>query len=157
MHQHLVGFLDALARMAADDDLVVSRPGHRAAVAAEKTCKPVKWVADRTEHFLGDAHGRDNVTTAKLALDEGGRFLGLDVDLICDMGAYLSTYAPYIPYIGALMLPGVYDFPLCCVRIRGVYTNTVPVDAYRGAGRPEASYVLERLVDAVSALARSVR
>ncbi len=118
-----------------------------AAFAAKLTGRPVTWIADRTEHFLGDTHGRDNITTARLALDKDGRFLALDVDLIADMGAYLSTYAPYIPYIGAGMLPGVYDFPSCFIQVRAAYTNTVPVDAYRGAGRPEASYVTERLVD----------
>src|SRR5262249_39841766 len=118
-----------------------------AAVAAEQLGKPVKWVAERAEHFLGDAQGRDNITTARLALDDKNRFLALDVDLIADMGAYLSCYGPFIPFIGAGMSPGVYDIPVCHVRIRGVYTNTVPVDAYRGAGRPEAAYVIERLVD----------
>lgn len=118
-----------------------------AALAAKTVGRPVKWVADRSEHFLADTHGRDNITTARLALDERGRFLALDVDLIADMGAYLSTYAPYIPYVGAPMLPGVYDIPVCFIRVRAAYTNTVPVDAYRGAGRPEASYVIERLVD----------
>jgi carbon-monoxide dehydrogenase large subunit len=121
-----------------------------AAVAAKKTGKPVKWIADRTEHFLGDTQGRDNITTARLALNADGRFLALDVDTVADMGAYLSTYAPYIPYIGAAMLPGVYDIPTCFIRVRAAYTNTVPVDAYRGAGRPEASYVIERLVDAAA-------
>ena len=118
-----------------------------AAVAAKRLREPVTWIADRSEHFLGDAQGRDNVTTARLALDERHRFLALDVDLIADMGAYLSQFAPYIPYLGAGMSPGVYDIPACHVRVRGVYTNTVPVDAYRGAGRPEAAYVIERLVD----------
>jgi carbon-monoxide dehydrogenase large subunit len=118
-----------------------------AAFAARRLKRPVKWVADRSEHFLGDAQGRDNVTTAKLALDADGRFLALDVDLVADMGAYLSLYAPFIPFIGAGMSPGVYDIPVCHVRVRGVFTNTVPVDAYRGAGRPEAAYVIERLVD----------
>src|SRR5215467_3298670 len=118
-----------------------------AAVAAKRLHRPVKWVADRTEHFLGDAHGRDNVTTAKLALDDKGRFLALSIDTACDMGAYLNCFAPYIPYVGAVMLPGVYDFAACYIRIQAAYTNTVPVDAYRGAGRPEAAYVLERLVD----------
>lgn len=118
-----------------------------AAVAAKAIGRPVKWVADRSEHFLADTQGRDNITTARLALDEKGKFLALDVDLIADMGAYLSTYAPYIPYVGAPMLPGVYDIPVCFIRVRAAYTNTVPVDAYRGAGRPEASYVIERLVD----------
>jgi carbon-monoxide dehydrogenase large subunit len=118
-----------------------------AALAAKTIGRPVKWVSDRSEHFLADTQGRDNITTARLALDEKGRFLALDVDLIADMGAYLSTYAPYIPYVGAPMLPGVYDIPVCFIRVRAAYTHTVPVDAYRGAGRPEASYVIERLVD----------
>jgi carbon-monoxide dehydrogenase large subunit len=121
-----------------------------AALAAQKLARPVRWVADRTEHFLGDAQGRDNITTAKLALDARGRFLALDIDIVADMGAYLSAYAPYIPYLGAGMSPGVYDIPACCVRLRAAYTNTVPVDAYRGAGRPEAAYVIERLVDAAA-------
>jgi aerobic carbon-monoxide dehydrogenase large subunit len=121
-----------------------------AAVAAKAIGRSVKWVAERGDHFLGDAQGRDNVTTARLALDDKNRFLALDVDLVADMGAYLSCYGPFIPFIGAAMSPGVYDFPACHVRIRGVYTNTVPVDAYRGAGRPEASYVIERLVDAAA-------
>ncbi|MBV9556988.1 MAG: xanthine dehydrogenase family protein molybdopterin-binding subunit, partial [Pseudolabrys sp.] len=121
-----------------------------AAVAAEKLRKPVKWVCERSEHFLADSHGRDNITTAKLALDDKGRFTGLDIDIISDMGAYLSAYAPYIPYLGAGMASGVYDIPATHVRVRGVFTNTVPVDAYRGAGRPEASYLIERLVDAAA-------
>jgi aerobic carbon-monoxide dehydrogenase large subunit len=117
------------------------------AVAAQRLGRPIKWVAERSEHFLGDTHGRDNLTTAKLALDAQGRFLALDVDLIADMGAYLSIYAPFIPFIGAGMSPGLYDIPACRVRVRGVFTNTIPVDAYRGAGRPEAAYMIERLVD----------
>jgi carbon-monoxide dehydrogenase large subunit len=121
-----------------------------AAVAAQRLRAPVTWIADRSEHFLGDAQGRDNLTTARLALDRRHRFLALDVDLVADMGAYLSMYAPFIPYIGAGMSPGIYDIPACHVRVRGVYTNTVPVDAYRGAGRPEAAYVIERLVDAAA-------
>jgi carbon-monoxide dehydrogenase large subunit len=118
-----------------------------AALAARRLRRAVKWVCDRSEHFLADAQGRDNITTARLALDGDGRFLGLDVDLIADMGAYLSCYAPFIPFIGAGMSPGVYDIPACHVRVRGAFTNTVPVDAYRGAGRPEAAYVIERLAD----------
>src|SRR5262249_10239993 len=118
-----------------------------AALAAKKLRQPVKWISERSEHFLADSQGRDNVTTAKLALDGNDRFLALDVDLVADMGAYLSCYGPFIPFIGAGMSPGVYDIPACHIRIRGVYTNTVPVDAYRGAGRPEAAYVIERLVD----------
>jgi aerobic carbon-monoxide dehydrogenase large subunit len=118
-----------------------------AAVAARRLERPVRWIADRSEHFLADAQGRDNITTAKLALDGEGHFLALDVDLIADMGAYLSCYAPFIPSIGAGMSPGVYDIPVCHVRVRGAFTNSIPVDAYRGAGRPEAAYVIERLVD----------
>jgi aerobic carbon-monoxide dehydrogenase large subunit len=120
------------------------------AVAAQRIKRPVKWVADRAEHFLGDTQGRDNITLAKLALDEEGRFLALKVDTVADMGAYLSCYGPFIPFLGAGMLPGVYDIPVCHLRVRGAYTNTVPVDAYRGAGRPEAAYVIERLVDAAA-------
>jgi aerobic carbon-monoxide dehydrogenase large subunit len=120
------------------------------AVAAKRLGTPVKWVAERSEHFLGDAQGRDNITTARLALDERGKFLALSVDTVANLGAYLSCYAPFIPFLGAGMLPGVYDVPLCRVRLRCVYTNTLPVDAYRGAGRPEAAYVIERLVDAAA-------
>jgi aerobic carbon-monoxide dehydrogenase large subunit len=118
-----------------------------AVLAAQRLKRPVRWIADRTEHFLGDAQGRDNITTLKLALDGKGRFLALDIDIVADMGAYLSAYAPYIPYLGAGMSPGVYDIAACHVRLRGAYTHTIPVDAYRGAGRPEASYAIERLVD----------
>jgi carbon-monoxide dehydrogenase large subunit len=117
------------------------------AVAARRLGRPVKWVADRSEHFLADAQGRDNVTTARLALDGDGKFLALAVETVCDMGAYLSSFAPYIPYVGAVMLPGAYDIPAVSIAITAAYTNTLPVDAYRGAGRPEASYVIERLVD----------
>ena len=118
-----------------------------AAVAAKRLHKSVTWIADRSDHFLGDAQGRDNRTTARLALGENHRFLALDVDLVANMGAYLSQFAPLIPTLGAVLSPGVYDISTCHVRVRGVYTNTVPVDAYRGAGRPEAAYVIERLVD----------
>ncbi|HVZ52177.1 MAG TPA: xanthine dehydrogenase family protein molybdopterin-binding subunit, partial [Pseudolabrys sp.] len=118
-----------------------------AAVAAERTGKPVKWVSDRSEHFLGDSHGRDNISTAKLALDDKGKFLALELDIVADMGAYLSCYAPFIPYLGMGMATGAYDIPAAYVKLRAVYTNTVPVDAYRGAGRPEASYLIERAVD----------
>ena len=120
------------------------------AVAAKKLRKTIKWTADRADHFMGDAQGRDNVTTAKMALAEDGKFLGMDVDLMGDMGAYLSTFGPYIPHGGAGMLPGLYDIQAFHCRVRTVFTNTVPVDAYRGAGRPEAAYVIERLVDAAA-------
>ena len=105
-----------------------------AAVAAERLRKPVKWVCERSEHFLGDSHGRDNISTARLALDDKGRFLALELDIVADMGAYLSCYAPYIPWLGVGMATGVYDIPAAHVRCARVYTNTVPVDAYRGAG-----------------------
>ena len=118
------------------------------AVASRKLKKTVRWVADRSEHFMGDAQGRDNVTTARMALAEDGKFLAMDVDLMGDMGAYLSTFGPYIPHGGAGMLPGLYDIQTFHCRVRTVFTHTVPVDAYRGAGRPEAAYVIERLVDA---------
>ncbi len=118
------------------------------AVASRQLRKTIKWTAERSEHFVGDSQGRDNVTTARMALSRDGKFLGMDVDLISDMGAYLSTFGPYIPHGGAGMLPGLYDFQAFYCRIRTVFTNTVPVDAYRGAGRPEAAYVIERLVDA---------
>jgi aerobic carbon-monoxide dehydrogenase large subunit len=121
-----------------------------AAFAARKLHKTVKWTADRADHFMGDAQGRDNVTTARMALAEDGKFLAMDVDLMGDMGAYLSTFGPYIPHGGAGMLPGLYDIQAFHCRVRTVFTNTVPVDAYRGAGRPEAAYVIERLVDAAA-------
>jgi aerobic carbon-monoxide dehydrogenase large subunit len=121
-----------------------------AAVAARKLRKTVKWTADRADHFMGDSQGRDNVTVARMALAEDGKFLAMDVDMMGDMGAYLSTFGPYVPYGGAGMLPGLYDIQTFHCRIRTVFTNTVPVDAYRGAGRPEAAYVIERLVDAAA-------
>lgn len=116
--------------------------------AARRLGRPVKWVSDRTEHFLVDAHGRDNWVEAEMALDKEGRFLALRVDLTANMGAYISQYAPFIPYIGVTMSTGVYDIPAYFVDVKGVYTNTCPVDAYRGAGRPEAALLLEKLVDA---------
>jgi carbon-monoxide dehydrogenase large subunit len=110
--------------------------------------RPAKWVATRSESFMTDAHGRDHVTQAKLALTSDGTFTGLHVTTYANMGAYLSTFAPLIPtalYI--TLLSGLYKFPAIFGETYGTMTNTVPVDAYRGAGRPEASYVLERLID----------
>ncbi len=118
-----------------------------ALIAAKKAGRPVKWVSDRSEHFVTDAHGRDNVTTMRMAMDKDGKFLALDIDLIAAMGAYLHTFAPFIPTLGATIGTGVYDIKTAYMHIRGVFTNTVPTDAYRGAGRPEAIYALERLVD----------
>ncbi len=117
-------------------------------VAAKATGRKVRWIADRSEHFTVDAHGRDNVTTAEMALDAKGRFLALKIDIVGGLGAYPSQYGPYIHYLGATMATGPYDIRAFHARVRGVYTHTTPVDAYRGAGRPEAAYVLERLVDA---------
>lgn len=116
-------------------------------VAAERLGKPVKWTGERTEHFITDAHGRDNVTTAELALDENHRILGLKIDVLAAMGAYLHQFAPYIPYVGTSMSTGLYDVPALAVTVAGVYDNTVPTDAYRGAGRPEAAYLIERLIE----------
>lgn len=116
--------------------------------AARRLGKPVKWSGDRTEHFLTDAQGRDNVVEAEMATDAEGRFLALRVKLTANLGAYISQYGPFIPYVGATMSTGVYDIPDIDVAITGVYTNTCPVDAYRGAGRPEAAFLLEKLVDA---------
>jgi carbon-monoxide dehydrogenase large subunit len=116
--------------------------------AARRLGRPVGWLSDRSEHFVGDAQGRDNVTTAEMALDSEGRFLALRVDILGNLGAYVSMFAPYIPWLGATMATGPYHIDALYARCRGIYTHTVPVDAYRGAGRPEAAYVLERLVDA---------
>jgi carbon-monoxide dehydrogenase large subunit len=115
--------------------------------AARRLGRTIFWQADRSEHFLGDAQGRDNVTTAEMALDANGRFLAMRVDILGNLGAYLSMFAPYIPWLGATMATGTYDIATLHARCRGIYTHTVPVDAYRGAGRPEGAYVLERLVD----------
>ena len=115
--------------------------------AAGKLGRPIKWTCDRSEHFLVDAHGRDNVTTARMAMDAAGRFLAVEIDILANMGAYLHTFGPFIPALGISMTTGVYHIPAIDVRVRGVYTNTTPTDAYRGAGRPEACYLIERLVD----------
>src|ERR1700739_5152614 len=116
--------------------------------AAKKLGRPVKWQPDRADAFMTDTQGRDNVTRLELALDDELRFLALDVGLIANMGAYLSNFAPEIPTAsGAVMHSGVYAIPAIHVEVKGVFTNTVPVDAYRGAGRPEAAYAIERLVD----------
>jgi carbon-monoxide dehydrogenase large subunit len=116
--------------------------------AAKKLGRAVKWVPDRADAFMTDTQGRDNIVRLDLALDRELRFLGLSVELLANMGAYLSNFAPEIPtFSGAVMYSGVYAFPAIHVAVRGVFTNTVPVDAYRGAGRPEAAYAVERLVD----------
>jgi aerobic carbon-monoxide dehydrogenase large subunit len=116
--------------------------------AAKMTGRPVAWTADRSESFQSDSHGRDHVARAWLALDRNGRFLALKHDVIANLGAYLTAVSPTVPTIGyAKMAPSVYRIPALHVRVRGVFTNTAPVDAYRGAGKPEALFVLERLID----------
>ncbi|MBV9249821.1 MAG: xanthine dehydrogenase family protein molybdopterin-binding subunit [Acetobacteraceae bacterium] len=119
--------------------------------AAGKVRRPVKWTAERSESFMSDAHGRDHVTTAEMALDAEGNFLGLRVSTLANMGAYLSTFATSIPtYLYATLLAGVYKMPVIYCEVKALFTNTVPVDAYRGAGRPEATFLLERLVDVIA-------
>src|SRR5882672_9085911 len=116
--------------------------------ASKRVGRPIKWTAERSESFLTDAHGRDHVTTAELALDKDGKFIALRVDTTANMGAYLSTFASCIPTIlYATLLAGQYATPAIHCRVRAVFTHTAPVDAYRGAGRPEATYVVERIVE----------
>jgi carbon-monoxide dehydrogenase large subunit len=116
--------------------------------ASRRVGRPIKWTAERSESFLTDAHGRDHVTTAELALDRDGKFLALRVYTTANLGAYLSTFASCIPTIlYATLLAGQYATPHIYCQVQAVFTNTAPVDAYRGAGRPEASYLLERLVE----------
>ena len=116
--------------------------------AAKKLSRPIKWVSDRSEAFLSDNQGRDHVIKAAIATDENGKILGIKVNCISNMGAYLSNFAPMIATLaGTIMMTGLYDIPTGYVNVVGVFTNTIPIDAYRGAGRPEASHVIERLVD----------
>ena len=122
--------------------------------AAKRVNRPVKWTADRSESFISDAHGRDHISRAEMAMDENGIFLGLRVSTRANLGAYLSTFAPSVPtYLYATLLAGNYKTPAIYAEVKGMFTNTVPVDAYRGAGRPEASYLLERLVDRAAKVA----
>lgn len=115
--------------------------------AAEKLRRPVKWTAERSESFVSDAHGRDHITTVTLALDAEHKFVAMKVDTLANVGAYLSTFSTCVPtYLYATLLAGVYTTPLISANVRTVFTNTVPVDAYRGAGRPEATYLVERIV-----------
>jgi carbon-monoxide dehydrogenase large subunit len=107
----------------------------------------VKWVAERSESFLSDAHGRDHISSAQMAFDAEGKAIALRVDTLANMGAYLSTFAPCIPtWLHGTLLAGQYTTPAIYTNVKAVFTNTVPVDAYRGAGRPEATYILERLM-----------
>ncbi len=116
--------------------------------AARELGRPVKWAGDRSEAFLSDTHGRDHLTHAELALDAGHRILAIRTDTRANLGGYVSQYGAFVPTAaGTGMLPGVYGIQAMHARVRGVLTNTAPVDAYRGAGRPEACYVIERIVD----------
>lgn len=116
--------------------------------AARKVKRPVKWTSDRSEAFLTDAHGRDHVTHAELALDANGKILALRAKTIANLGAYMSTFSSSVPtYLYATLLSGQYNIPSIYCEVDAVYTNTAPVDAYRGAGRPEATFVIERLVE----------
>ena len=119
--------------------------------AARRLDRPVRWNADRSEAFLSDSHGRDHVTLAELAVDADARALGIRVTTTANMGAYLSNFGPFIP-TGCYgpMLSGLYTIPVGYAEVTCVFTNTVPVDAYRGAGRPEAAYMIERLMDAAA-------
>ena len=116
--------------------------------AAKAINRPVKWTSSRSEAFLSDAQGRDHVTKIELALDKEGHFQALRTETYANMGAYLSTFAPSVPtWLHGTLMAGNYKTPLIYVNVKAVFTNTVPVDAYRGAGRPEATYQLERVID----------
>jgi aerobic carbon-monoxide dehydrogenase large subunit len=155
--------LSAFVQVAPEHKLRVVAPdvgggfGSKIAVYAEETAviwaarrlgRPVKWTAQRGESFLADTHGRDHVTHAELGLDESGRFVALKVETTANLGAYLSLFGSSVPtYLYGTLLAGQYRTPNIFVEVHGVYTNTAPVDAYRGAGRPEATYVVERIVE----------
>src|SRR5215471_13768057 len=116
--------------------------------ASKRVGRPVKWVAERSEAFVADAHGRDHVTHAEMAFDAEGKILGLRAKTVANLGAYMSTFSSSVPtYLYATLLSGQYEIPQIYCEVDAVYTNTVPVDAYRGAGRPEATFVVERLVE----------
>ena len=120
--------------------------------ATRQIRRPIRWTSDRREAFQTDAQGRDHVTDAEVALSRDGTMLGLRVKTTANLGAYLSTFAPAVPtFLYATLLNGVYTFGAIHAEVTGVFTNTTPVDAYRGAGRPEAAYLLERMVDACAA------
>jgi aerobic carbon-monoxide dehydrogenase large subunit len=116
--------------------------------AAKRIGRPVKWRADRTETFLCDPHGRDHVTHAEMAFDDSGKILGMKVETVAAMGAYLFDFGPRIPTVAGGRIQGtVYDMQDVSINVRCAFTNTAPTDAYRGAGRPETAYVIERLLD----------
>ena len=118
--------------------------------ASRRLKRAVRWTAERSEGFLSDVQGRDNVSIAELALDGNARFLALRVTTYANMGAYLSNFGPFIPQLAAPVLSGTYRIPAIALDVKAVLTNTVPVDAYRGAGRPEGIYLVERIVDAAA-------
>ena len=120
--------------------------------AARRVGRPVKWIGDRSEDFIASAHGRDSLVRARLALDRDGKFLALEAKILANMGAYVSTVAPVVPTMAmGSAMGGVYDIPLVAFQTSGVFTNTTPVDAYRGAGKPEANYLVERCIDTAAA------
>ncbi|GAB5378380.1 MAG: xanthine dehydrogenase family protein molybdopterin-binding subunit [Acuticoccus sp.] len=118
--------------------------------AAKDLGRPVKWTCGRTEAYQSDSQGRDNVTTLEAGLDDNGKIIALRVELKAAMGGYLAQFGPFIPFGGATMSTGLYDIPAMYAEVKGVYTNTLPTDAYRGAGRPEAAYAIERLIDEIA-------
>ena len=128
---------------------IVPYPEHACVMWAAKVAKrPVLWVSERNESFMTDTHARDHVTRASLALDAQGKFLAMRHDVLASLGAYLSAVSPTVPTVGyAKMAPSVYAMPAMYLLVRGVFTNTAPTEAYRGAGKPEALFVLERLID----------
>ncbi len=116
--------------------------------ASKKVGRPVRWTAERNESFQADAHGRDHITHAEMALDANGKILGLRVKTLANLGAYLSTFSSAVPtFLYAPLLSGQYEIPAIFCEVDGFYTNTAPVDAYRGAGRPEACFVIERMIE----------
>ena len=121
-------------------------------IAAKKVGRPVRWSAERTESFLADDHGRDMITTGELALDKDGKIMALRITGSANMGGYLSVYAPFIPTLaGSRIFGGVYRVPKAYANVKGYFSNSAPVDAYRGAGRPEGAYLMDRLMDAAAA------
>ena len=119
--------------------------------ASKKLRRPIKWTADRTQAFLSDAHGRDHINKVQMALDSNNRIIGLRVDTLANLGGYLSAFAVATPtYLHGTLLSGCYDIPAIYTNVKGMATTTAPVDAYRGAGRPEATYLLERTMDAAA-------
>ena len=121
-------------------------------MVAKRLAIPVKWIEQRTENYLATTHGRDHVSDVEIMGSRDGTITGIKTTTYANMGAYLSTFAPLIPtYYFGLMLVGPYQIPNISCRVLGVFTNTTPVDAYRGAGRPEATYLVERMLDLFAA------